>query len=66
MQVKAYGAMIVAALITAVVVSILLKVIGLPEGDLHPMITGAFATVSGIFVLQKMKSSGGAETNSSE
>ena len=48
MNVKAIGWMIVAAAVTALIVSILLKVIGLPEGDRHPMITSAFATNSAI------------------
>ena len=66
MNVKAIGWMIVAAAVTALIVSILLKVIGLPEGDLHPMITSAFATVSAIIVFQKMKSDDGSEASRSE
>ena len=66
MNAKAYVAMVVTAMIVALVVSILLKAIGLPKGDLHPMITGALATVGAMIVFQKMKAGEGSEASPSE
>ena len=65
MSMKQLGAVVITALITAVAVSILLKVIGLPEGDAHPMITSAIASVAAIVVGQKVKASEDKETSQS-
>ena len=66
MNLKVYGLMTVAAAVTALIIFILLNVIGLPEGDLHPMITSALATISAIIVFQKMKSDDGSAASPSE
>ena len=57
MSMKQLFAIIITACVTAVIVSIGLKAVGLPEGDAHPMITSAVATVAAIIVGQKVKAS---------
>ena len=57
MTMKQLLAIVLTATITSVVVSVLLKVIGLPKGDAHPMITSAVASVAAIIVGQKFEAS---------
>ena len=57
MSKKQLLAIVITASITAVIVSFGLKAVGLPEGDAHPMITSAVATVAAIIVGQKVKAS---------
>ena len=57
MSKKQLIATIITALVAAVVVSVILKAIGLPKGDAHPMITSAIASVAAVIVGQKVKAS---------
>ena len=57
MSKKQLIATIITALVAAVVVSVILKAIGLPEGDAHPMITSAIASAAAVIVGQKIKAS---------
>ena len=55
MNAKQLVAVIITASITAVIVSFFLKAIGLPDGDAHPIITSAIASVAAILVGQKFQ-----------
>ena len=46
-------AITITALITAVITSVALKALGVPQGDLHPMITGGVSTVAAMLVGQR-------------
>ena len=46
-------AITITALITAVITSVALKALGVPKGDLHPMITAGVSTVASMLVGQR-------------
>ena len=62
MHPKALMLLVVVSLVTAAVVSFVLKAAGLPDGDLHPIITGTVTSVVGAVVFTKAN----AQTNEAQ
>ena len=54
-------AITVSAILTATVTSLALKALGVPKGDLHPIITGAITSVVAVIVGQRYRSKEGEE-----
>ena len=62
MSKKQIIAIIVSASVTALIVSVILKTVGLPAGDAHPIITGAIASAVAAVVGQKVKAAEDSES----